>query len=90
MLEKYRLNYRGRLVWLIFWIIVFFPIALFLLFAEGEFLSPEEKLYFEYDGSRFWFGYWLLVFFPVALLLLALNGLAMVRQRCYIPGTSSS
>lgn len=78
MVEKgIKVNYRGSLFWLIFWIIVFFPIALALLFTACSFDVNETTYNFQYNGSRFWLGFWVLFFFPIAFLLLFLNGVSV-------------
>ncbi|MBA3720933.1 MAG: hypothetical protein H0W88_00860 [Parachlamydiaceae bacterium] len=69
-----KLHYRGSLLWVIFWIIVFFPIALVLLLTDSSFYLNGATYNFHYDGSRFWLCFWVLVFFPVAFLLLFING----------------
>ncbi len=74
--SEYRIKYSGSLFWLIFWVIVFFPIAI-MLFLTGAYFNSDGTIYrLRYDGSRFWLGFWLLVFFPVALILLFCNGCA--------------
>lgn len=72
--SKFKLDYRGSLGWLIFWIIIFFPIALVLLFTSSSFHIGNKTYILNYDGSRFWLGFWTLFFFPIAFLLLFLNG----------------
>ncbi len=72
--SKFKLDYRGSLFWLIFWIIIFFPIALVLLFTASSFHIGDKTYILKYDGSRFWLGFWTLFFFPIAFLLLFLNG----------------
>jgi len=70
-----RLQYHGSIAWLIFWLIVFFPIA-FVLFLTAFSFENAGKIYtFTYNGSRFWLCFWVLVFFPIAFLLLFLNGM---------------
>jgi len=72
-----KLHYRGSLLWLIFWIIVFFPVAIVLLFTGSTFVLNQTRYDFQYDGSRFWLCFWVLIFFPVAFLLLFLNGYSL-------------
>lgn len=76
-----KVNYQGSFFWLIFWIIVFFPIALALLFTACSFDINDTKYTFRYDGSRFWLGFWVLVFFPVAFVLLFLNGVSVTVDK---------
>jgi len=72
--KRFKIEYRGSVFWLIFWFIVFFPIALELLFLSSSFRINNTTYGIEYDGSRFWFCFWTLVFFPIAFLLLFING----------------
>jgi len=72
--KKFKLSYHGSLLWLIFWVIVFFPIALVLLFTDSSFELNESTYHLKYDGSKFWLCFWLLIFFPIAFLLIFLNG----------------
>ncbi|WP_068469326.1 hypothetical protein [Candidatus Protochlamydia phocaeensis] len=75
--RRAKLQYRGSLVWLIFWLIVFFPIALVLLFTASAFELNQTTYDFQYNGSRFWLCFWILVFFPLAFLLLFINGISV-------------
>ena len=78
--KRFKLHYRGSLFWLIFWVIVFFPIAFVLLLTASTFQINQTTYNLEYDGSRFWLGFWVLVFFPVAFILLFMNGLSVNIQ----------
>ena len=80
MPQHFKLRYSGSRGWLIFWTIVFFPVALMLLLLRGGFEGSGGSHYVKYDGSVFWIGFWAIVFFPVAVLLLALNGLTFVKE----------
>lgn len=73
--KNFKLHYRGSLFWLIFWLIVFFPIAFVLLLTACSFTINQKTYQIQYDGSRFWLGFWVLVFFPVAFILLLVNGI---------------
>lgn len=84
--SRFKLHYRGSVPWLIFWIIVFFPIAFVLLFTASSFDIGEKTYDFQYNGSRFWLGFWTLFFFPVAFLLLFLNGLTVSVSDQIHPG----
>jgi len=75
--KSLKVSYEGSLFWLIFWIIVFFPIALVLFVTALSFKVNQTTYHIRYKGSRFWLGFWVLVFFPVAFLLLFLNGLTV-------------
>lgn len=80
MLEKYKMSLETNILWIIFWAIFWFPIAVMLIFLGGTFSSPTHKHYIEYNGSIFWLGFWLILFFPIALLLLMVNGLTLCKQ----------
>jgi hypothetical protein len=87
--RRFKIQYRGSIFWLIFWLIVFFPIAFVLLLTDTSF-EVNEKIYnLRYDGSRFWLGFWVLVFFPVAFLLLFLNGLTLSIEKTNTPDQES-
>jgi len=77
---KFKIHYRYSLLWLIFWIIVFFPIALVLLLTGVGFETEKRIYHIVYDGSRGWLAFWTLVFFPIAFVLLFLNGISVVRM----------
>ncbi len=72
--QKFRLKYSGGLFWLIFWLILFFPIGLVLLASQTKIISPDVVLSYEYGGLQFWLYFWAVLFFPVTLLLYFLNG----------------
>ena len=77
MPKRFKLHYNGSLFWLVFWGIVFFPIALTLLFTSSTFYFNDSSYTFQYDGSRFWLCFWILAFFPIAFALLFLNGFSV-------------
>jgi hypothetical protein len=72
--QNLRIHYRGSLFWLIFWIIIFFPVALVLFFTGADFVRNGVTHHLQYDGSRFWLCFWVIFFFPIAFLLFFLNG----------------
>ena len=72
-----KIHYRGSILWLIFWLIVFFPIAFVLLLTASTFQLNETTYELRYDGSRFWLCFWVLFFFPIAFILLFLNGISV-------------
>ncbi|MDP1835733.1 MAG: hypothetical protein Q8K75_07375 [Chlamydiales bacterium] len=72
--SEYQVKYNGSIPWLIFWAVIYFPVAIMLFFTGAYFRSNETYYSLTYNGSRFWLGFWLLVFFPVALLLLIAYG----------------
>lgn len=71
---SFKLHYRGSILWLIFWIILFFPVALVLLLTGCSFRYNDTTYDLRYDGSRFWLCFWVIAFFPVAFVLLFVNG----------------
>lgn len=79
--KRFKIQYRGSIFWLIFWLILFFPIAFVLLLTATSFEARHTIYHLSYDGSRFWLGFWVLVFFPVAFLLLFLNGLSVTIEK---------
>lgn len=83
--KQFKVHYNGSLLWLIFWIIVFFPIALVLLFTAISFEVGDSTYSIKYDGSRFWLGFWTLVFFPVAFILIFLNGYTVSSEEINPP-----
>lgn len=78
--NRFKLHYRGSVGWLIFWFIVFFPIALVLLLTASSFEHNNDIYNLDYKGSRPWLCFWILVFFPIAFLLLFLNGFSATAQ----------
>ncbi len=78
--SRFKLTYRGSLVWLIFWFIIFFPIAFVLLLTSSSFNFHQKIYILQYDGSRFWLCFWVLFFFPVAFILIFLNGFSVSIQ----------
>lgn len=76
-----KLHYRGSYFWLIFWLIIFFPIAFVLLLTASTFDLNGATYTFQYDGSRFWLCFWVLVFFPIAFVLLFLNGYSVTTDK---------
>jgi hypothetical protein len=79
--SRFKIQYRGCIFWLIFWLIVFFPIAFVLLLTDTSFEVNQSTYTIQYNGSRFWLGFWVLFFFPIAFLLLFLNGLSLTIDR---------
>lgn len=75
--NRMKLQYRGSVLWLIFWLIIFFPIAFVLLLTACSFEINRTTYNLQYDGSRFWLCFWVLFFFPVAFLLLFINGISV-------------
>lgn len=78
--SSFKLHYRGSIFWLIFWIIIFFPIALVLLLTACSFKLNDTTYDLQYDGSRFWLCFWVVAFFPVAFVLLFINGFTVNKS----------
>lgn len=75
--HKVHLNYSGSKGWLIFWLIMVFPVGLVLLATAGEFEVNGNRYYLRYDGSRGWLCFWTVFCFPVTVILLLLNGMSI-------------
>lgn len=78
--NRFHLSYRGSLFWLIFWAILFFPIALVLLLTAVSFQAGKKTYHIDYEGSRFWLCFWVLFFFPIAIILLFVRGLSIKEK----------
>jgi hypothetical protein len=76
--RKMKFEYAGSVFWLIFWLIVFFPIGIILMFTDGKAQVDGKVYYTRYEGSRFWLCFWFVFFFPIALVLLVLNGISLI------------
>jgi len=72
--KTYRIHYSGSKFWMIFWLLIFFPIGLVLLATHMRVVSHHKEIHFEYQGARFWLYFWALFFFPIMLFLLVFNG----------------
>lgn len=77
---KFKVNYRGSIGWLIFWLILFFPIAFVLLLLSSTFQINQTSYSMHYEGSLFWLCFWMVLFFPVAFVLLFVKGLSIVKE----------
>ena len=77
MKKRVKLQYRGSLFWLIFWLVLFFPVALVLLATGATFILDDRLYAITYDGSRFWLCFWTIFCFPIAILLGVLNGISL-------------
>ena len=78
--KKVKIKYVGSKGWLVFWIFVFFPVALVLLATSGRFQLNGQTYYMRYDGSKGWLCFWVVCGFPVAFVLLPLNGVALISS----------
>ena len=67
-------RYGGSLMWLLFWLIVLFPIAIVLFFTKFSFVNGSREIEVVYSGSRMWLCFWTILFFPVAIILGLVNG----------------
>jgi hypothetical protein len=79
-MEESRFRYPYSKFWVIFWIIIYFPIALVLL-SRLEKVSQTEIKKWEYRGNRFWLYFWAVLFFPVSFVLLLLNSVLIKISR---------
>lgn len=75
--KKVQLNYPGSKFWLIFWLIVFFPVAVVLILTAFSFKADATTYSIQYGGSRFWLCFWAVLCFPVAVILGLLNGFSV-------------
>lgn len=78
--ERYGIHYLGSKFWLIFWILIFFPIAIVLFATKARAMSHGSETRFEYKGSKFWLYFWALFFFPITFFLFFFNG-SIVKKR---------
>lgn len=78
--QKMKIHYRGSLFWLIFWVIIFFPIGVVLFFLSADYVKDGIAHRLQYDGSKFWLCFWMLIFFPIAFLLFFLNGFSITKN----------
>lgn len=78
--RKMKLHYEGSVPWLIFWVIVFFPAALVLLFTASTIRIHETIYRFRYHGSRGWLVAWTIIFFPIAIILILLKGFTTEKR----------
>lgn len=72
-----KVQYSGSVFWLIFWAIIFFPVALVLLMTGGTFTKDGSISSIQYDGSRNWLCFWTLICFPIAIILVLINGFSI-------------
>jgi hypothetical protein len=79
--NRFKLHYRGSIGWLIFWFIIFFPLAFVLLLTASTFEVNQTTYNMQYDGSRFWLCFWFVIFFPVAIVLLFVNGFSVTIDK---------
>jgi hypothetical protein len=75
--KQIQLHYAGSKGWLIFWLVLFFPVGLILLLTAGEFEVDGRKYFVRYNGSRKWLCFWTVFFFPITVILILLNGFSI-------------
>ncbi len=73
-MERFKIAYSHSKFWLIFWLLIFFPIGVILIVKHTKLMSRDRLFRVEYEGSYFWLFFWALFFFPVTLLLFLFNG----------------
>lgn len=78
--RRFKVHYDGSALWIILWVILFFPIALTLFLTAAVFEVSGTRYQMRYDGSRFWLCFWVLFFFPIAFVLLFINGLSVSTE----------
>lgn len=78
--KRYPLKYRGSIFWFIFFLIIFFPIAIVLFIKNSAILMENQYFRFNYDGSYGWLYFWAIFFFPIAIILVFLNGIDIVEE----------
>jgi hypothetical protein len=79
--QAYPLKYTGNIIILILCLLIFFPVALVLLFKNLRVLRDKNYQYLEYHGSYGWLIFWTIFLFPIALILLLINGADLVEER---------
>lgn len=78
--RKVHLSYSGSRFWVIFWAVIFFPVAVAMMATSFRFELDQTAYSLAYDGSRFWLCFWLVFLFPVAFVLLILNGFSIITE----------
>jgi len=83
-MKKFQVKYGGSYFWLVFWVLLFFPVAIALLVTRINVVCKDTLYVTSYDGSRFWLCFWTLLFFPIAIILVITNGLSVREEiiRC--------
>jgi hypothetical protein len=79
---RYPFHYRGNLFWLIFFLIIFFPVGIVLLLLNLTVVREDMCYGLKYNGSKFWLIFWTVLFFPIAIILGAINGFDVIGQPC--------
>jgi hypothetical protein len=75
--EKFKLMYHGSKPWVVFWAIVFFPLALAMLFVDTTLDLDGKSYQIHYSGSKNWLCFWIVFCMPVALVLLVVHGVSV-------------
>lgn len=77
---KYPIKYRGNIVLLVLFLILWFPIALVLLFKNAYIPKKNKIIYVSYHGNYFWLFFWAIFFFPIAMILIFIVGFDQVEE----------
>lgn len=80
MTKKIKLNFNGSAFWLIFWTLLFLPVALIIFITGLEYEKSGMTYRLNYEGSDFWLYFWTIVFFPIAAVLAMINGFSIVEN----------
>jgi len=72
--DRLRIKYSHSKFWLIFWLLILFPVGLVLLLNYAELTSNTRVFKVKYRGEKFWLYFWAIVFFPITILLFLFNG----------------
>lgn len=78
--HRYPFQYRGNLFWLIFFLILFFPIAIVLIIKNAGIIKNKKYLALSYRGRYGWLIFWSIFFFPIAIILVILKGVDIVEE----------
>lgn len=77
--KRYPLAYRGNVLILILFLLIFPPLGLVLLLLNASVRQGNTFYGMHYNGSQFWLLFWTIVFFPIALVLAIINGFDLVE-----------
>ncbi|HRD54823.1 MAG TPA: hypothetical protein PLC42_00325 [Parachlamydiaceae bacterium] len=78
--KRVNFKYKGSYFWLVFWLLIFFPVSLTLVFLNTSFFVDNTSYRFNYEANRFWPLFWAFIFFPVTILLFILNGAFLITS----------
>ena len=77
---QYPLSYKGNVVWLILFLLIFPPLGVILLFLNLCFRKDGICYSLKYRGSKFWLIFWTIVFFPIAIFLGLIRGFDVISD----------